>query len=481
MRRDSDMALFKYFSRVPTLPAKVPSLSEKELERTNADVKQALEGDNKGRGKYNEYTSEVRAQIGKYAAEHGPAKAVRHFSKLLSSKLPETTARRLKSEYLRKLKVVAGECSGESTVPEVKSLPTKAQGRPLLLGRQLDDSVQEYIDAMRKVGGVVNTGIVMAAARGITASRNPGLLREHGGHIEITKAWAKSLLMRMGYVKRKCSNAGKVSVSRFKEVQEDFLADIKAEVVMNEIPHDLIFNWDQTAIQLVPTGQWTMHRAKEKVIPIANSDDKRQITAVLAATLTGKYLPPQVIYKGKTPRCHPKVPVPGGWDVWHSENHWSNEDTMKRYIEKIIVPFIDRKRETLKLEKTQPALAIFDGFRGQTTPDILSLLEKHHIVAVLVPVNCTDKLQPLDVSINKPMKDEMKKRFQSWYAEEVQKQLKEVPVDEVKVELSSAVIKNQCANWIISSWQALQGRPDVAINGFRRAGILDAITAVTQD
>ena len=55
MRRDSDMALFKYFSRVPTLPAKVPSLSEKELERTNADVRQALEGDNKGRGKYNEY------------------------------------------------------------------------------------------------------------------------------------------------------------------------------------------------------------------------------------------------------------------------------------------------------------------------------------------------------------------------------------------------------------------------------------------
>ena len=42
-----------------------------------------------------------------------------------------------------------------------------------------------------------------------------------------------------------------------------------------------------------------MHRAKEKVIPIAGSDDKCQITAVFAATLTGEYLPPQVIYKGK--------------------------------------------------------------------------------------------------------------------------------------------------------------------------------------
>ena len=103
MRIDSDMALFKYFSRVPTLPAKVPSLSEKELERTNADVKQVLEGDNKGRGKYNEYTSEVRAQIGKYAAEHGPAKAVRHFSKLSSPRTQLSTVSSIAAQNNRHL------------------------------------------------------------------------------------------------------------------------------------------------------------------------------------------------------------------------------------------------------------------------------------------------------------------------------------------------------------------------------------------
>ena len=53
-----------------------------------------------------------------------------------------------------------------------------------------------------------------------------------------------------------------------------------------------------------------MHRAKEKIIPIASSDDKRQITAVLGVTMTGGYLPPQLIYKGKTLRCHPKVLFP---------------------------------------------------------------------------------------------------------------------------------------------------------------------------
>ena len=111
----------------------------------------------------------------------------------------------------------------------------------------------------------------MAAAEGIVAAKNPSLLVVHGGHIQISKGWVMSLFHRMGYVKRKGSNAGKVTVAHFQEQQEVFLADIKAEVLMNDVPQQLVFNWDQTAVHYVPTGQWTMHRYKEKIIPIANS------------------------------------------------------------------------------------------------------------------------------------------------------------------------------------------------------------------
>ena len=225
----------------------------------------------------------------------------------------------------------------------------------------------------------------MAAAEGVISARDAGLLKEHGGHIDIMKTWAKSLSRRMGYVKRKCSNAGKVTVAQFEDVKEVFLADITAEVVMNDVPSELIFYWDQTALNYIPAGEWTMHQAGEKVIPITNSDDKRQITAVFAATLSSEYLPPQFIYKGKTERCHPQVHFPKGWDIWHSDNHWSNESTMKRYIEKIIVPFVTKKREVMNLEKSHPALALFDGFRGQTTMEIM-----HRLVIV-----CHAKWLPL--------------------------------------------------------------------------------------
>lgn len=97
------MALLKYFS--PSLPKKFPSLTEKEVKEATAGIRQALkDAESKGRGKYNQYTAKERAQIGKYAAEHGPARAVRHCSKLLGRQVPETTARRLKSEHLQALK-----------------------------------------------------------------------------------------------------------------------------------------------------------------------------------------------------------------------------------------------------------------------------------------------------------------------------------------------------------------------------------------
>ena len=155
----------------------------------------------------------------------------------------------------------------------------------MLLGHELHRLIKEG-------GGVVNTAIVVGSTHSILYVPSPSLLCEHGGHIDLTKYWAKSLHKQMGYVKRKGSNAGKLVVPHFGKLTKEFLAGLKAEVVMNDIHKELTSNWDQTGLQFVPTCQWTMHQAKAKMIPVANSDDKRQIIAVLAATIAGEYLHP---------------------------------------------------------------------------------------------------------------------------------------------------------------------------------------------
>ena len=120
------------------------------------------------------------------------------------------------------------------------------------------------------------------------------------------------------------------------------------------------------------------------------------------------------------------------------------------------MPFVTEKRQKLKMDLASPAAAIFDNFHGQTTDSILSLLRSRNIIPIQLPANCTDKLQPLDISINKPMKDHLKIRFQQWYAEEVKKQLETVSLEQVKVDAGLQVIKCPSANWIISGWQALE-------------------------
>ena len=64
---------------------------------------------------------------------------------------------------------------------------------------------------------------------------------------------------------------------------------------MNNIPEDLIFNWDQTGIHLVPVSEWTMEKQGTKNIVVTGVNDKHQITLVLAATMTVCFLSPQIL------------------------------------------------------------------------------------------------------------------------------------------------------------------------------------------
>ena len=134
------------------------------------------------------------------------------------------------------------------------------------------------------------------------------------------------------------------------------------------------------------------------------------------------------------------------------------------------------KRQELQLPKDHPALVLFDVFKGQTTPSIQRLLQESNISFVLIPSNCTEKLQPLDISINKPMKDALKNQFQMWYAQEVQNQLQggSQLEDELKIDTSMTAIKDFSARWIFSAWQSIEQRSELAINGFQNSGISEA-------
>ena len=173
----------------------------------------------------------------------------------------------------------------------------------------------------------------------------------------------------------------------------------------------------------VPVSEWTTEKVGSKRVEIAGLQDKRQITAVFAGSLTGDFLPIQLVYQGKTEKRYPAVTFPDNWHNTCTPIHWCNEQTTLDYIIKIIIPYFNRKRADLKLPGTHPTLAIFDKFTGQVTEEALTVLDDNNIYYVTVPPNCTDKLQPLNVSMNKMAKEYLRSKLQSWYASKITSQL----------------------------------------------------------
>ena len=204
---------------------------------------------------------------------------------------------------------------------------------------------------------------------------------------------------------------------------------------------------------------------------IVGMGDKRQITAVFCGAASGEFLPPQIIYQGKTPACLPRYKFPSNWHVTCTPNHWSNEEKMREYIERIIIPYVKSKCNDLQLPSDQPALAIFDVFRGQQTQCIMNLLEENNILVVNIPPNCTDRLQPMDLSVNKAVKDFMRSKFTDWYSEQVHQQLtNEEEIAPVVLKMST--MKPLGARWLVSLHEYISMHRSIVQNGFRAAGIL---------
>ena len=137
----------------------------------------------------------------------------------------------------------------------------------------------------------------------------------------------------------KASSKAKIDVEHFKKIKEKFLLDIKNVIItMDEIPVELIINFDQTALNYVPSTSWMMEKEGTSRVEVVAKDDKRQMTAVFGGSMSGDFLPPQLIYEGKTERCLPQYKFPSSWNITHTDNHWLNEITMTQYVKMIIVP-----------------------------------------------------------------------------------------------------------------------------------------------
>ncbi len=70
-------------------------------------------------------------------------------------------------------------------------------------------------------------------------------------------------------------------------------------------------------------------------VPIKGLMDKRNITLTFSITLSGTFLPMQIIYSGKIKASQPRNFVfPKGFCVTQNPKHWSNEEETLNLMKK---------------------------------------------------------------------------------------------------------------------------------------------------
>ena len=143
--------------------------------------------------------------------------------------LKESSVRDWRNVYIKELQDKRKTAKlGEELIVDV--LPSKKRGRPVLLGEKLDKHLQQLIIIMRTRGTPIGTTVVIGIGRGILMKYKSNC------DIKLNKEWARSVLHRMGFTKRRANGKSKIQPDDFEEIKEEFLTDVQSVIDMEEVP-----------------------------------------------------------------------------------------------------------------------------------------------------------------------------------------------------------------------------------------------------
>jgi len=96
--------------------------------------------------------------------------------------------------------------------------------------------------------------------------------------------------------------------------------------------------------------------------------------------------------------------------VWFQQNGWMDSKLMLKYVD-----FLNDIRLNNRTQR-DPAMLVYDSFRGHLEESVKKKLHESGFDLAVIPGGLTSICQPLDVSINKPFKDNLRKEWHIWMA-----------------------------------------------------------------
>ena len=148
----------------------------------------------------------------------------------------------------------------------------------------------------------------------------------------------------------------------------------------------MVTNTDQTPA--ICSCQLLHHGKKgNQCVPVSGTTNYRQIMHAFGVSLSGDFLPIQLIYQGKTKCCQPTYLFPHEFHIIQTENHWANKNLSLDLIKEVHVRKVGQK---LPLPEDQQWLLIADIFKSHWTNTIVTEMTQSNSKMCAIPNNMSN-------------------------------------------------------------------------------------------
>ena len=233
------------------------------------------------------------------------------------------------------------------------------------------------------------------------------LLRAKGDYKELGKNWVSGFLGRHPTLQAKYSRT--LDQDRFLAQNRDIIQDwfnlyrsIKAEYGI--IDEDT-YNMDENGYMIGIAGSSKVVFSKYQKQAFINQAGNREWASLIEAIgTTGRRLPLFVILKGKKWKDDWFIPeLESGDCISLSENGWTDNKLCMEWIQDCFEP------ATRSYLRGQYWLLIIDRHASHVSTEFIKVTQAHKIICLCLPPHSTHLLQPLDVSVFGPLKQNYKK------------------------------------------------------------------------
>ena len=178
---------------------------------------------------------------------------------------------------------------------------------------------------------------------------------------------------------------------------------------------------------------------------------------MVSCSAAGEMLKPMVIFKGTTKQTL-KNTKQRERDVLvtFQAKGWMDQGIMRKWIKSILTPHT----------KGRHCLLVFDSFRAHLTDEILLSLAKVNVTVVVIPGGCSSKMQPVDVSLNKPIKDIVRGLWEDLMVQHV---------NQSTTSSAPSVSKDDIVDWIVRANTLLSTQGNCVTKSFKVCGLTNAL------